>query len=82
MHAELSDHRKIRGHFGRAIRGDGDRFAADKNIERAGVKDDPPILGAHFFPVFRRIIVIQLRQIDDAGMALRAIADQIAVFRF
>ncbi len=57
MDAKFANHREIGGHFGGVVRGDDDRFAADENVERAWVKDDPAGVCAHLFPVVRRGVV-------------------------
>ena len=59
MDAKFANHRQIGGHFGGVVRGDDDRFAADENIERAGVKDDPAGVCVHLFPVVRRVVVVE-----------------------
>ena len=46
MHAKLADHGQIGGHFSGIFRRDRHSFAADQDVERAGIKDDLPILRA------------------------------------
>ena len=78
MHPEFADHCKIRRHFCGAIRRDRHGFAADEDIEGAGVEDDAPFGGMDRLPEFGRVIMADAVEVDDTGMRLGAVADEVA----
>jgi len=81
MHPEFARHRQIGCHFRSVVRRDRHRFAADQNIECAGVQDDAPLAAAHLFPVIARLIGRDPVKVDHAGMRLGPVAHQIALPR-
>ncbi len=46
VHTEFAHHRQIGRHLGRMVGRNRHRLAADKDIERAGIKDDAPLVSA------------------------------------
>jgi len=78
MDAKFADHCQIGRHFGRAKWWNNNGFAADKNVECTGVKDDPAFVGMHLFPVFGGVVVIEFRKINDTGVRFGAVSDKRA----
>ena len=60
MHAELANHRQIGRHFGGVHRRDHDRFAADEDVERAGIENDPAVFAVDLFPVLGWVVMGQI----------------------
>ncbi len=76
MHPELAHHRKVGRHLGGMGRRDRHRLAADQNIERPGVKDQPPLGRIQRLPELPRRILRDPVQIDHPGMRLGPIPDR------
>jgi hypothetical protein len=78
MHAKLANHRQIGSHFGSTIRGDVHRLAADQNVERTGVENDPTLGREHWFPELRLRVMADKIKIDQPRVRLGAIPDYVA----
>ena len=70
MNPKLPDHRVERNHFGRADRRNVHRLAADEDVKSSGIQNDSTLFRIHRLPEFRRVIVIDLAQVDQARVGL------------
>jgi len=76
MDTKLAHHGKVGGHLGRAVWGHMHGLPADEDIERAGIKDDPPVGCVDLLPVVRDGVVRDLVQVDQARVRLCPVAHQ------
>ena len=81
MHAKFAHQSQIRGHFGGIVWWDMYSFAADKDIECPGIKNDAPIGAAYVLSEFGSGISSNPVQIYDTGVGFGAVTNQIAGFR-
>ena len=79
--AELADHGEVGRHLGGVVGRDVHRLAADEDVEGAGVEDDAAVAGGDRLPVVGRVVVADAVEVDQAGVRLGAVADEVAAAR-
>ena len=81
MHAKLADHRQIRCHFGSAIGWNMHGLAADQNVERTRIEDDPAFGRINRFPELCLRVMADKVKVDQPRVRLGAIPHHIAFTR-
>jgi hypothetical protein len=81
VHPELADRRIDRGHLGRFQHRDLDVVLGGQDVELARVQQQLAVAGLQRLPEVARIVAVLVVQVDDAGMATAAEADDAALAR-